>query len=204
MGEPLIRRKEGRTLSTQRRRMAVAASLAFLLLATVGLASPAAARRDIVFHLYGGRAAGWGFTNTSLTSPGPPMAVWVGDNVTLNLTSVDLITHRWFLDYNNNSLADAGEPTSPNFGTWILYNFTVSNRTGTFPYRSDRGPGSPRADLAKMVGNITITPAGSSGFLGSGLVIAGVAILAIAAVAIFVYFSRRRSKSLPPPPPPES
>jgi hypothetical protein len=180
-------------------------SLACLLLVTVGSASSAAAKRDIVFHLYGSRAAGWGFTSTSLTSPGPLMEVWVGDNVTLNLTSVDGITHRWFLDYNNNSAADVGEPASPNFPGLqnpVLWNFTVSNRTGTFPYRSDRGPGNPRADLVKMSGNITITPAGSSGFLASGLVIAGVVILAIAVVAILVFFSRR-SRSLPPPPPPE-
>src|SRR5437870_9253724 len=41
--------------------------------------------------------------------------VEVGDNVTLNLTSLDGVSHRWFVDYTNNSAADASVPRSPNF-----------------------------------------------------------------------------------------
>jgi hypothetical protein len=196
----------GRTVWTLRRRILVVATLACLLLATVGIASPAAAGRDIVYYLYGSRSAGWGFTNTSLRSPGPDMAVQVGDNLILNLTSVDGIQHRWFIDYNNNTVGDPTEPRSPNFtGTRpidsILYNFTVSNVTGTFLYRSDRGMGAGD-DRDLMWGNITITAAGAGGVLDSGVVIAGVIILAVAVLGVLAYFMRR-SRSVPPPPPPE-
>jgi hypothetical protein len=190
----------GRTVWTLRRRILVVATLACLLLATVGIASPAAAGRDIVYYLYGSRNEGWGFTNTSLRSPGPDMAVQVGDNLILNLTSVDQRTHTWFIDYNNNSQRDATEPRSNPFGPsdhWIQWNFTVSNVTGTFQYRSDRG-----SDGNTMWGNITITVAGAGGVLDSGVVIAGVIILAVAVLGVLAFFMRR-SRSVPPPPPPE-
>jgi hypothetical protein len=190
----------GRTVWTLRRGVLVTAILACLLLATVGIGSPAAARRDIVFPLFGSRSGGWGFTNTSLMSPGPRMDVWVGDNVTLNLTSLDGRTHTWFIDYNNNSQRDAVEPRSNPFGpsrTPVLWNFTVSNVTGTFRYRSDRG-----SDINTMWGNITVSPEGTGSFLDLGVVVVGVIVLAIAVVAI-IAFVARRSRSVPPPPPPE-
>src|SRR5436853_4133710 len=49
----------------------------------------AEAARDLPIQLYGSRSTGWGLTNTSLSVPGPSLAVEVGDNVTLNLTSFD-------------------------------------------------------------------------------------------------------------------
>src|SRR5205823_6661776 len=100
-------------MSTLRRRILVAATLACLLFAASSFATPAAAGRDLTYQLYGSRNGGWGSTNTSLTTPGPLIEVEVGDNVTLNLTSLDGLSHRWFIDYNNNSAADASEVCRP-------------------------------------------------------------------------------------------
>lgn len=193
-------------MSTPRKCIVVAVSLAFLLLATVAFATPGAAARNSNFSLFGSRSAGWGFTNTTLRTPGPLMQVEVGDNVTLNLTSVDAIAHRWFIDYNNNSAADGSEPRSPNFGTAVLWNFTVSNVTGTFRYRSDRVQG-PGDDLANMWGNITVrnaTAGGPFGMDSTALVIIGVVLVVGVLVAVAVLFRRKpRGPKVPPPPPEE-
>jgi hypothetical protein len=187
-------------MSSLRRRIEVAAGLACLLLALTAFATPAAAGRNLTYQLYGSRSAGWGFTSTSLTTPGPTLEVEVGDNVTLNLTSVDGLSHRWFIDYNNNSGADPSEPRSGNFGTSVHWNFTVSNVTGTFRYRSDRTAG-PGDDLANMWGNITIRPAGTTpALLGGNLVlILGLVIAFVGILAIAAYTYRRQR--LPPAPP---
>ena len=94
------------------RRILVAATLAVLLLGSIGIAVPAEAARDLPIQLYGSRSTGWGLTNTSLSVPGPSLAVEVGDNVTLNLTSFDGNRHNWYIDYNSNSAVDANETSS--------------------------------------------------------------------------------------------
>lgn len=182
-----------------RLRIVVAASLACLLFASIEIASPAAAAPNITYQLFGTRTSGWGFTNTSLRSPGPPIEVVVGDNVTLNLTSLDGRSHNWYIDYNNNSVVDANETrsSSPTFRTSpLVWNFTVSNRTGTFHYRSRFGGDG------NMWGNITILsargppPFGEDNLLlFGGLILVFVAVLAIAALAY-----RRPREPLPPPP----
>ena len=187
-------------MSTPRRRILLAASLACLLFAASAVATPAAAGRDLTYQLYGSRSGGWGSTNTSLTTPGPLIEVEVGDNVTLNLTSLDGLSHRWFIDYNNNSAADGSEPRSPNFANHVLWNFTVSNVTGTFAYRSDRTAG-PGDDLANMWGNITIRAAGSSaGGLGVNLLLIGIVLVIVAVLAIGAVAYRRARQPRPPPP----
>ena len=195
----------GRTVSTLHRRTVVAISLACLLLAAIGTSVPSAAGRNVNFTLYGSRNAGWGFTNVSLRIPGPPIEVQVGDNVTLNLTSVDMRNHNWFIDYNKNNVSDVGEPKS--VVCWIarLWNFTVANKTGTFPYRSDRGGGGA-TDATTMWGNITIRAAGTGTPFGldtAALTIAGLVVLVIAVVAMAALFGRRSRPPPVPPPPPE-
>ncbi len=191
-------------MSKPRTAFIVALGIAAALLATSAISTPAAAA-DISITLYGSRTGGWGLTNTSLMIPGPPLTVHVGDNVTLNLTANDTLTHRWFIDYNNNSAAGGSEPTSPNFGTALLWNFTVSNVTGTYRYRSDRiaGPGD---DLANMWGNITILPAETTppplGGENTVLIVAGVIVIIVAVIAFAAFFWRRMGKPETPPPPP--
>src|SRR5439155_20055384 len=117
-----------------------------------------------------------------------------------NLTSLDGLSHRWFIDYNNNSAADGSEPRSPNFANHVLWNFTVSNVTGTFAYRSDRTAG-PGDDLANMWGNIAIRAAGSSaGGLGGNLLLIGIVLVIVAVLAIGAVAYRRARQPRPPPP----
>jgi hypothetical protein len=194
-------------MSKPRTAFIVALGIAAALLATSAFSTPAAAA-DTSITLYGSRAGGWGLTNTSLSTPGPPLTVYVGDNVTLNLTSLDGFTHRWFIDYDGNNVSGGSEPTSPNFGTALLWNFTVSNVTGTYQYRSDRTAG-PGDDLATMWGNITILPAETTPPLLGGentvLIVAGVIVIIVAVIAFAAFFWRRMGKpGTPPPPPPET
>jgi len=188
-------------MSTLRRRILVAATLACLLFATFSFAfaTPAAAGRNLpTYQLFGSRSGGWGSTNTSLTTPGPLIEVEVGDNVTLNLTSLDVNrNHNWFIDYNNNSVVDANESysNSGTFRTHVEFNFTVGNQTGTFAYRSRfAGDGN-------MWGNITIRAAGSSaGGLGGNLLLIGIVLVIVAVLAIGAVAYRRARQPRPPPP----
>ncbi len=174
-------------------------SLACILFAPVAFSTPTAAATNVTIKLFGSKTGGWGFTNASLSIPGPSITLYVGYNVTLNMTSVDGKNHNWFIDYNNNSKADAGEPKSPNFGFATLWNFTVGNKTGKFVYRS-AGPDTPT-----IWGNVTIqvasTPSGTP--LGSDytvLIVSGIVAAFIAALAIAAFVWRRKQRTPPPPP----
>ena len=194
-------------MSKPRIAFVVALGIAAALLGVSAFSTPAAAADNVSITLFGSRAGGWGFTNTTVTSPGPALTVHVGDNVTLNLTSLDAFAHRWFIDYNGNNVSSPGEPTSPNFGTAVLWNFTVSNRTGTFHYRSDRTAGAGD-DLSTMWGNITILAAGTTpppliGGENTVLIVAGVIVIIVAVIAFAAFFWRRMGKPGTPPPPPQ-
>lgn len=193
-------------MSKPRVAFVVALGIAAALLSVSAFSTPVAAANNVSIKLYGSRAGGWGFTNTSLTTPGPPLTVHVGDNVTLNLTANDTLTHRWFIDYNGNNVSGGSEPTSPNFGTAVVWNFTVSNVTGTYQYRSDRAAG-PGTDLTNMWGNITILPAETTpppvlGGANTVLIVAGVVVIIVAVIAFAAFFWRRMGKPGTPPPPP--
>jgi FtsP/CotA-like multicopper oxidase with cupredoxin domain len=179
-------------------------ALALGLLASVLSATPATAA-DRTFTLFGSRAGGWGFSNTSLTSPGPHLEVVLGDNVTLILTSADQFSHDWFIDYDNDGSDDANEPGSP--GTFSdtpeSWNFTAT-RNGTYVYQSEQG-----SDEERMWGLITIHPPGAS-LPGSGgppdattLAIVGLIIAVVAVVALYMLFGRKMGRPRAPPPPPE-
>src|SRR5712692_7407619 len=60
---------------------------------------------------------GWGFSATTVASPGPTLTVTKGDTVTMTLFSGDGATHNWGIDYNGNGVCDPGEPCSPNFSS---------------------------------------------------------------------------------------
>ncbi len=91
-----------------------------------------------VFNLHGRffSPSGWGFTSTSIASPGPLIQVNAGDTVTLNLYADDSVTHTFFIDYNGNGIPDSGEPLSPTFSspsTPQVFTFTASVM-GSFTY----------------------------------------------------------------------
>ncbi len=114
-----------------------------VLLALSGVAVIAAptarAAPTRAFVLHGDAVGGWGLTNTTIASPGPTLVVNAGDSVSLELLSNDSAAHTWFIDYNNNSATDSGEPSSAQFSSRtvaIWYNFTAdAGHVGTWTYR---------------------------------------------------------------------
>lgn len=86
------------------------------------------------FTLYGSYTQGWGSTATSISSPGPTIAVEQGDTVNLTLISNDGFTHRFFVSYTNNSSPNPGDPQSPDFSSTANYSFSASNTVGTYQY----------------------------------------------------------------------
>src|SRR2546425_3833467 len=154
----------GSPLSTLRKTIVLMVGLAFVLSVPLAFSTRGAAA-VVSILLWMSRAGGWGTTNTSLKIPGPDLTVTQGDNVTLNLTGLDNRNHNWFIDYNNNSAVNGGEPSSPTFtGSGLPApgpsNFTA-DKNGTDYYRS---PFDPNAG-----GNITIQPKSAGGGLfGAG------------------------------------
>jgi len=197
----------GSPLSLLRKTIVLMVGLAFVLSVPLAFSTPAAAE-IVPITLYGSRAGGWGSTNASLMIPGPPLTVHVGDNVSMSLFSADSITHRWFIDYNNNSAAGGSEPRSLPFAsptTAVVFNFTVANVTGTYRYRSDQAAG-PGTDVTNMWGNITILNATAGGGLfgadNTVLIVVGVVIIIIAVLAVATMYMRRSKKPRKEPPPP--
>jgi FtsP/CotA-like multicopper oxidase with cupredoxin domain len=94
------------------------------------------------FTLIGSIFTGWGFTKTSITSPGPDIIVAPGEMVTMTLASADPSTvgHDWGVDYNNNTFWDPGEPVFPaNPMTFtsarnVTFSFTATTTPGNYLY----------------------------------------------------------------------
>lgn len=112
---------------------------------------PLATGATDAFTLYGDAISGWGFVANNTTLPGPHLTVAYGDKVQLTLVGADQANHNWFIDYNNNSIVDASEPSSPIFSNTnsIVWSFTADT-VGTYTYRCRIHPTS-------MYGLITIT-----------------------------------------------
>ncbi len=105
------------------------------------------------YALYGDAVHGWGLTAASTSTPGPTLVVTTGEQLDLHLHSADGVTHTWFLDLNNNSVADSGEPISTPFNSTtgpVWYNFTVSQAPGTYTYRCSIHPGTMWGELVVM------------------------------------------------------
>ncbi len=126
-------------MKTQRAAILLAAVLLGLSGFAVLGAPTARAAPTRSFILYGDAVDGWGFTTSSISTPGPTLVVNAGDLVSIELFANDSATHTWFIDYDNNSATNAGEPTSGQFHsattpTW--YNFTAdAAHVGTWTYR---------------------------------------------------------------------
>ena len=102
------------------------------------------------FTLVGNAGMGWGFSNDTMDNPGPRLVAVAGTNLTLTLFGNDSVDHNWFIDYNNNLVPDAGEPSSPDFSDTspVVWTFLL-DRAGNFTYRC-------RFHQTSMTGNIVV------------------------------------------------
>lgn len=89
--------------------------------------------------LYGDAADGWGFTDTTISQPGPNITVYRGDIVNLTLVPTDSLgnRHNWFIDYDDSLVPNGDEPSSPDFNVLgdvtIVYEFSA-DRPGNWTY----------------------------------------------------------------------
>lgn len=127
--------------------------------------------------LYGSASQGWGFTQQSITSPGPQITFQEGQLVNLTLIAVDGLPHIFYVDYNGNKVADSNEPKSPQFTTTINYQFTP-DRTGQFTYYCSIHP-------TVMFGNVSAIPEFTSTI--------AVLILIIASATIALIYKNKKS-----------
>jgi len=86
------------------------------------------------FTLYGAFSDGWGFTATSISSPGPTIVVEQGDTVNLTLISKDGVTHNFFVSYTNTSSPSTGDPKSDDFSSTTNFQFIATTNIGTYKY----------------------------------------------------------------------
>jgi plastocyanin len=157
----------------------------FLIVGTVGVIKFQKAKASSVVNitLYGSFSGGWGYTPSSITSPGPTITVSQGDTVNMTLISQDGITHRFYVDYNKNRVPDDGEPDSGNFNPSTTLQF-VANTNGTFTYYCYIHPST-------MFGTFTVTSPIPE--FSSSLILPLLMMGTLSAIAIFKY-SRRLSK----------
>ncbi len=93
------------------------------------------------YKLYGSAMNGWGFTPATMSNPGPTLVAFVGAPLRLDLAAADGMYHTWFVDRNNNSVPDAGEPSSPQFDPAHPATFTfIPSSFGVFVYRCSIHP----------------------------------------------------------------
>jgi Dockerin type I domain len=149
---------EKTALSLSRAAKLVIVTVLLCLVFVGGLPSPRIprVRATVSFTLIGKivGTAGWGFTKTSISSPGPDLVVAPGDQVTMTLASADpSIFHNWGVDYNNNTVHDPGEPMSVNFdgARNVTLTFTATTTPGTYEYTCF-------IHLAPMIGHFIVTP----------------------------------------------
>src|SRR2546425_5593817 len=125
---------------TSRRVLKIIALSSLLALAGIlGLAfTPHPLRASSVSFTVFGRIypppTGWGFTSSSVASPGPDITVLPGETVSMSVNSGDGNTHNWGVDYNGNGVIDTGEPLSNNTATSTPYTFTATTTPGTYTY----------------------------------------------------------------------
>lgn len=106
------------------------------------------------FTLYGSYSQGWGFTATSISSPGPTIVIEQGDTVNLTLFSHDGFIHRFFVSYTNASSPNTGDPQSSDFSDTVNFQFVATNTTGTYTYHCSHHPD-------QMWGYFQVVPTGA-------------------------------------------
>ena len=172
------------------------AALSLLLAVAASAMTPVpASAANVSFTLYGHAVSGWGSSNASIADPGPSLPVDQGDNVTITVVLNDTQPHTWFIDYDNDSVADTGEPISPtaNVGNPVRSFTFVADRAGTFTYRCSFHPGTMR-------GTIVVQATGGTPPADNTLLIAGGVIVVVVIIAAAALIMRGRPK--PPVQPP--
>ena len=137
-------------MSSRIRAVAIAAAL--LAIVFSGPTGAAQSPGGDAFILSGDAGAGWGFTNATMSNPGPNLTVTIGVPVTLTLIGADAAVHNWFIDYNDNLQVDSGEPSSPDFqapSTPVITWTFIPDRLGNWTYRC-------RVHPTSMTGAISI------------------------------------------------
>jgi plastocyanin len=133
--------------------------------------------------LYADAGLGWGDTNKTIRSPGPPLVFLAGTNVTLTLIAAatdNSRSHDFFIDYNGDQLPSVGEPKTADFNnTNSLTTKIHLDRAGNFTYYCEY-----HSHL--MHGNVLVlgvlVPAGG-GF--NVALIPGIMLIALGGVLIF-------------------
>jgi hypothetical protein len=138
--------------------------IAGLVLFSLVVFAPGARADPVDLYLYGMNPDGWGRYPANLTRPGPYLTYTNGTQLRLTLHSLDGSDHQFFIDYNNNSVLNTGEPRSGIFsnpGGTTSPPMTL-DREGNFTYRCRFHPST-------MMGKINIVAAGGGPGLGSGI-----------------------------------
>jgi len=131
--------------------------------------------------LYADAGLGWGLSNKTIHSPGPPLVFLAGTNVTFSLVAVDSsFQHDLFIDYNADQIPSVGEPKTGDFNnTNPLTQKLHLDRAGNFTYYCEYHSGT-------MHGNVLIlgVPVPTGGGFNVAL-IPGIMLLALGGVLIF-------------------
>jgi plastocyanin len=142
--------------------------------------------RPLNATLIGSSTRGWGASNATISEPGPGIQVGVGAPITLTLladANDTGVRHNWFIDYNNNTQQDVGEPVSRDFNgpsdpTVVTFPFNAT-RAGSFTYRCAFHP-------RMMFGAIFIVGQASAPPTGLGVaLIPGIMLIALGGVLVF-------------------
>ena len=95
--------------------------------------------RPVNLTLYGNAGRGWGFSNATMTDPGPFITIFWRTKVTLTLIGNDSIgvMHNWFIDYDGSHGPNGDEPSSPDFnvpGQEVRVWSFIADRPGNWTY----------------------------------------------------------------------
>lgn len=161
-----------------------AATIGVGLLLGLLLLAPLPARANpgvVTMDLYGSAETGWGLLSSSESNPGPHISGHQGDTVTITLHSTDGFPHRFFVDYDNNTLVSGTDPASSSFTTTTTITFTAT-QVGSFDYYCEFHP-------TTMKGDFVVEASGSPGTTTSAnpdntLLIVGALVAVVAAVGV--------------------
>ena len=132
--------------------------------------------------LHGNLLRGWGFSNSTISSPGPSLAFLSGTNVTFTLIANETdqnLTHDFYIDYNGDRAPNPNEPKAPNFSGGKPETVTLHlDQAGNFTYYCEYHPGI-------MYGTVLIygESTASGGF--NVALIPGIMLAALSGVLIF-------------------